>query len=249
MTTKDEGATGQDQGRVALITGSTRGIGLATARAMAMAGMGVVVSGRGRADVDEAVAQVAAAAPSAPTPLGVVCDVREPLACQGLVADTVAHFGRLDILVNNAGLGRFAKIQEMDPADWEVQIRTNLDGVFYTSQAAIPHLIRQGGGWIFNIASLAGRNAFSGGVAYNATKFGLRGMTEAMMLDLRDHNIRVSCIMPGSVNTHFFGGEPSPEEDWKLAAEDIAKVLMDLLAFPDRALPSKIEIRPSRPPR
>jgi 3-oxoacyl-[acyl-carrier protein] reductase len=247
MTTEQH--EGEMQARVAIVTGSTRGIGLATAHAMAAAGMGVVITGRGRADVDQAVAQVKAAAPSAPEPLGVVCDIQEPLACQGLVADTVAHFGRLDILVNNAGLGRFAKIQDMDPADWEVQIRTNLDGVFHTSQAAIPHLIRQGGGWIFNIASLAGRNAFSGGVAYNATKFGLRGMTEAMMLDLREHNIRVTCIMPGSVNTHFFGGEPGPEGDWKLAPEDIAKVIMDLLAFPDRALPSKIEIRPTRPPR
>jgi NAD(P)-dependent dehydrogenase (short-subunit alcohol dehydrogenase family) len=249
MTTQEQQPGGEHPGRVAIVTGSTRGIGLATARAMAMAGIGVVISGRGRADVDAAVAHVKAAAPSAPEPLGVVGDIQEPLACQGLVADTVAHFGRLDILVNNAGLGRFAKIQDMDPTDWEVQIRTNLDAVFHTSQAAIPHLIRQGGGWIFNIASLAGRNAFSGGVAYNATKFGLRGMTEAMMLDLRDEGIRVTCIMPGSVNTHFFGGEPGPEGDWKLAPEDIAKVIMDLLAFPDRALPSKIEIRPSRPPR
>jgi NAD(P)-dependent dehydrogenase (short-subunit alcohol dehydrogenase family) len=249
MTASTGQGTREHEGRVAIITGSTRGIGLATAQAMAQAGMGVVVSGRGRQDVDRAVAQVQAAAPDAPAPLGVVCDVQEPLSCQGLVADTVAHFGRLDVLVNNAGLGRFAKIQDMDPADWEVQIRTNLDGVFHTSQAAIPHLIRQGGGWIFNIASLAGRNAFSGGAAYNATKFGLLGMTEAMMLDLRDEGIRVSCIMPGSVNTHFFGGEPSPEGDWKLSAEDIAQVIMDLMAFPDRALPSKVEIRPTRPPR
>jgi len=177
------------------------------------------------------------------------CDVRQPEACHALIRAAVDEFGVLDILVNNAGLGRFAPIQEMEAESWEQQIRTNLDGVFHCSKAAIPHLQEQGGGWIFNIGSLAGRNTFSGGVAYNASKWGLLGMTEAMMLDLRHEGIRVTCIMPGSVNTHFFEGGPDPSDDWKLQSTDIARVITDLMAFPDRALPSKVEIRPSRPPK
>jgi 3-oxoacyl-[acyl-carrier protein] reductase len=233
-------------GKVALVTGSSRGIGRAIAEDLVRAGARVVVSSRTVADVEEAAAEVAALGPG--DAVGIPADVRDPLACAALVAGAIKAFDRLDIVVNNAGLGRFAKIQELDPADWDQQIRTNLDGVFHVSRAAIPHLMAAGGGWILNVGSLAGRNAFSGGAAYNATKFGLLGMTEAMMLDLRDEDIRVSCIMPGSVNTHFFGGEPGPEGDWKLAPEDISRVVMDLLAFPGRALPSKVEIRPSRPP-
>jgi 3-oxoacyl-[acyl-carrier protein] reductase len=234
-------------GKVAIITGSTKGIGLAMAEDLVRAGARVVISSRTAEDVETVAAAVNDIGPG--EAVGIPCDVRERAGCHDLVNGAVARFGRLDIVVNNAGLGRFAPIQEMDPADWEVQIRTNLDGVFHVSQAAIPHLVAAGGGWIFNVASLAGRNAFSGGAAYNATKFGLVGMTEAMMLDLRDENIRVSCIMPGSVNTHFFGGEPGPEGAWKLQPEDISRVMMDLLAFPGRALPSKVEIRPSRPPK
>jgi 3-oxoacyl-[acyl-carrier protein] reductase len=235
------------KGRVALITGSTKGIGRALAEDMVRAGAHVVVSSRTASDVAEAARAVTALGPGETR--GIVCDVRDPGACQALVAETIEHFGGLDIVVNNAGLGRFAKIHEMDPAEWDLQIRTNLDGVFHVSRAAIPHLVAGGGGWIFNIGSLAGRNAFSGGAAYNATKFGLLGMSEAMMLDLRHEGIRVSCIMPGSVNTHFFGGEPGPDGEWKLWPEDVSRVVMDLLAFPDRALPSKVEIRPSRPPK
>jgi len=232
--------------RVAVITGSTRGIGRAIAEALVRRGDCVVVSSRSAEDVEAAAKALAAAGPG--EALGLVCDVREANQCQALVEGAVRHFGGLDILVNNAGVGRFAPIQEMSPELWDLQIRTNLDSVFHTSRAAIPHLIRRGGGWILNIGSLAGRNAFAGGVAYNASKWGLLGMSEAMMLDLRGEGIRVSCIMPGSVNTHFFGGEPDPADDWKLTAEDIAQVVTDLLDFPSRALPSKVEIRPARPP-
>jgi 3-oxoacyl-[acyl-carrier protein] reductase len=239
--------SGKLTGKVALINGSTKGIGRAIAEDLVRAGAKVVVSSRTVADVEGAAREVDGAGPGAAH--GIPCDVRDPEACRRLVEETVERLGGLDILVNNAGLGRFATIQDMDPDDWEIQIRTNLDGVFHVSKAAVPHLIAGDGGWIFNIGSLAGRNAFSGGVAYNATKFGLTGMSEAMMLDLRDEGVRVTCIMPGSVNTHFFGGEPDPEGGWKLQAEDISRVVMDLLAFPDRALPSKIEIRPSRPPK
>lgn len=237
----------EHEGKVAVVTGSTKGIGLAIARALVEDGARVVVSSRTPEAVEGAVLELAEAGPGEVH--GVVCDVRDPDACLALVEEGARRWGGLDILVNNAGLGRFARIHEMDPEDWEIQIRTNLDGVFHCSRAAVPHIIARGGGWILNLGSLAGRNAFSGGVAYNASKWGLLGMTEAMMLDLRHEGIRVSCIMPGSVNTDFFEGGTDPEDDWKLHPDDIARTVMDLLAYPARALPSKVEIRPSRPPR
>jgi 3-oxoacyl-[acyl-carrier protein] reductase len=237
----------QHSGKVAVITGSTKGIGLGIARALVEEGARVVVSSRTPDAVDRTARELSELGPG--EALGFVCDVRDPEQCRALVREAVEAFGGLDILVNNAGLGRFARIQEMDPEDWDIQIRTNLDGVFHCSRAAAPHLIERGGGWILNLGSLAGRNTFSGGVGYNAAKWGLLGMSEAMMLDLRHDGVRVSCIMPGSVNTHFFEGGPHPEDEWKLQPEDIARTVMDLLAYPDRALPSKVEIRPSRPPR
>ncbi len=233
--------------RVSVITGSTKGIGKAVAEALLREGDAVVVSSRTPADVERVAAELSDEGSGGVH--GIACDVRDPSQCQRLIDETVEVFGGLDLLVNNAGLGRFARIHEMDPEDWKRQIQTNLDGVFHCSRAAVPHLIERGGGWILNIGSLASRNSFSGGVAYNATKFGLLGMTEAMMLDLRHEGVRVSCIMPGSVNTHFFEGGPHPEDEWKLTAEDIARVVLDLLAFPERALPSRVEIRPSRPPQ
>jgi 3-oxoacyl-[acyl-carrier protein] reductase len=234
-------------GRSAVITGSTKGIGRAVAAALVQAGASVVVSSRTASDVAAVAEEIDALGPG--RAIGIPCDVRDREACERLIEGAVEAFGSLDILVNNAGLGRFAPLQEMDHETWDQQIRTNLDGVFYCSKAAVPHLMRGEESWIINLGSLAGRNSFAGGVAYNATKFGLRGMTEAMMLDLRHEGVRVTCIMPGSVNTHFFEGGPHPEDDWKLKGEDLAQLVLDLLAFPPRALPSKIEIRPSMPPR
>lgn len=238
-------------GRTAVITGSTKGIGRAVAEAMVSAGGSVVISSRSAGDVAATTAELNEMGPGRAH--GIPCDVREREQCEALIGGAVEAFGGIDILVNNAGLGRFASIKEMDAETWDTQIRTNLDGVFHCSRAAVPHLVRaaadRDGAWIINIGSLAGRNAFSGGVAYNATKFGLRGMTEAMMLDLRHDGVRVTCIMPGSVNTHFFADGPDPEHEWKLQGEDLARLVMDLLAYPPRALPSKIEIRPSQPPQ
>ncbi|MBT8397416.1 MAG: SDR family NAD(P)-dependent oxidoreductase, partial [Gemmatimonadetes bacterium] len=161
----------------------------------------------------------------------------------------VGRFGGLDLLVNNAGVGKFAPIQEMSIEDWHIQIDTNLSGVFYLSKAAIPALKDSRSAWILNIGSLAGRNTFAGGVAYNASKFGLLGMTEAMMLDLRYEGIRVSHIMPGSVDTGFGDRPAGHKEGWALTPEDVSRAVLDLLRYPGNALPSRVELRPSQPPR
>lgn len=236
--------TGRLAGTVCVVTGSTRGIGLAIARRLARRDADVVVSARTDGDVRRVAAELAALGQGRTT--GIACDVRDAKACRHLVYSAVQRFGRLDVLVNNAGWGRFAPIDELSLDDWRAQIDTNLGGVFYCSRAAVPHL-SAGGGWIINIGSLAGRHAFAGGAAYNASKFGLLGMTEAMMLDLRHRNIRVSLIMPGSVNTGFRG--QSATHDWKLDGNDVARAVTDLLAYPVHALPSRIELRPSRPGR
>jgi NAD(P)-dependent dehydrogenase (short-subunit alcohol dehydrogenase family) len=228
-------------GRVAVVTGGTKGIGLATARMLAHVGSAVVVAARSERDVERVAGELG------PHALGVACDVRRVDECERVMARTVERFGRLDILVNNAGLGVFGPVEAMTLEDWHRQIETNLDGVFYCCRAALPHL-KRAGGWIINIGSLAGKNAFAGGAAYNASKFGLLGFSEALMLEVRHDGIRVSCVMPGSVATDF-SGDAAAGGDWKLHAEDVAQVVHDLLGFPGRALPSRIEIRPSHPPK
>ena len=232
-------------GKVAIVTGGTKGIGLAIAEHLAGAGASVVVSARTATDVDAVVTalQAESKAPVA----GVVCDVADADACSRLVEETVRRFGRLDILVNNAGLGVFKPITELSVEEWRLQVDVNLGGVFYCSKAAIPHLSSTGDGWIINIGSLASRNSFAGGTGYNASKFGLLGMTEAMMLDVRHSDVRVSLVMPGSVNTYFGGREPAAERDWRLEADDCALAVMQLLAYPKEAHVSRIEMRPSQP--
>ena len=230
-------------GKACIVTGSTRGIGFDIARLLAESGADVAVSSRSGGDVRRVAERIDALGEG--RAIGVACDVRDPEACRRLVDTAAEEFGRLDVLVNNAGWGHFAPIEELSVENWREQIDTNLGGVFYCSKAAVPHLAATGDGWIINIGSLAGRHAFRGGTGYNASKFGLTGMTEAMMLDLRYDNIRVSLIMPGSVNTGFRGQDA--EHDWKLQGEDVARAVLDLLAYPGRALPSRIEMRPSRP--
>jgi NAD(P)-dependent dehydrogenase (short-subunit alcohol dehydrogenase family) len=237
--------------RVAIVTGGTRGIGRAIAEALVAAGLRVAVCGRtaravGRA-AEELDAQVTRDAPR-PRAIGVPCDVARHEDCKRLVEETVARFGRLDVLINNAGVGTYANVAELAVEEWDAVIGTNLNGVFYCTREAVPHLRRAGGGWIINIGSLAGKNAFAGGAAYNASKFGLIGFSEAVMQDLRYDGIRVSCIMPGSVATEF-GGVTASGQDWKILPEDVARMVTDLLAFPARTLPSRVEVRPSRPPR
>jgi len=231
----------------AIVTGGTRGIGLAVAKAILAQDGRVMITGRTQAGVDHAVRSLAAGGIDTARVAGSAVDVRDRPAVDALVAETVKRFGGLDVLVNNAGFGLFADVASMSDADWDVTIATNLTGVFYCTRAAIPALKKSGAGWIINIASLAGRNYFPRGAAYCASKAGLVAFSESLMQEVRYDNIRVSVVMPGSVATTF-GGEPVGADDsWKLAPEDVAEVIGDLLRHPRRSLPSKIEIRPSQP--
>lgn len=232
-------------GRAAIVTGGSKGIGYAIAEAFAGAGADVVVCARNADELANAVDALDGAGSG--RVLGVRCDIRVEGDVRRLVDYTAEELGRLDILVNNAGVGRFGAVDELTTQDWLTVIETNLNGAFYAAHAAIPHMKRAGSGWIINVGSLAGKNPFAGGAAYNASKFGLLGFSEAMMLDVRHMGIRVSCVMPGSVATHFNQNTPGDEDAWKIQPEDIARIVMDLLATPDRTLPSRIEVRPSRP--
>jgi 3-oxoacyl-[acyl-carrier protein] reductase len=235
-------------GKVAIVTGSTKGIGLAVANHLARANASVVVLSRTRTDVDETAARLSDAGSG--TVVGMVCDVSDPDACREMVEQAVSRLGRLDILVNNAGIGIIKPVTELTVEEWRRQIDVNLGGVFYCSKAAIPHLSRTGDGWLINIGSLASRNAIPGGTGYNATKFGLLGMTEATMLDVRYSDIRVSIVMPGSVDTHFAGREPADGRSWRrLEADDCALAIMQILSYPKEAHVSRVEMRPSQPNR
>jgi 3-oxoacyl-[acyl-carrier protein] reductase len=227
------------EGKVAVVTGGTKGIGRAIAEALVGEGASVVVGARTAQDVEEAEKALGGRA------RGVVCDVREAADCERLVNAATEAFGGVDILVNNAGVGVFQQVESLAIEDWDRVIETNLNGVFYCTRAAIPLLRERGGGWIINIGSLAGKNAFPGGAAYNASKFGLIGFSEALMQEVRHDGIRVTYIMPGSVATPGFS---SGTADWKIQPEDLGQIVLDLLATPDRTLPSRIEVRPSRPP-
>jgi 3-oxoacyl-[acyl-carrier protein] reductase len=235
---------GMLNGKTAIVTGSSKGIGYAIAEAMAREGANVVVSARDEAEVQEAARRLDALGPGHVA--AVRCDVRSHDDVRTLVQAAV-DLGGVDVLVNNAGVGRFGKVDEMPPEHWHQVIETNLTGVYYCCHEAIPHLRARGGGWIINIGSLAGKNPMVNGAAYNASKFGLLGFSEAMMLDVREQGIRVCCIMPGSVDTHFNDKQPSPENAWMIQPGDVARLVMELLAFPENALPSRIEIRPTRP--
>lgn len=229
--------------RVAIVTGGGRGIGRAITEALVGRGYRVVISGRRLETLEALAAELGEGV------LPVVCDVRDPDSCRALVDRTVEAFGRLDLLVNNAGIGIFKPVAELEIEEWRSVLETNLSGVFYCTHAALPHLRQAGRSWIINIGSLAGKNAFPGGGAYNASKFGLVGFTEALMQEVRHDGVRVSSIMPGSVATEFSGRSAAEGEEWKIHPEDIAQLVLDLLDTPERTLPSRIEVRPSAPPR
>jgi len=231
--------------QVAIVTGGTKGIGKAIASSLLEQRVKVVICARNKADVDRCVEELAANAKDRIA--GTVCDVSNLEQVRSLVAFAAERFGGIDILVNNAAIGLFAGISEITPEQWRQVIDTNLTGVFYCCHAAIPHLKQRGGGYIINISSLAGKNPFKGGSAYNASKFGLNGFSEAIMQDLRYDNIRVSYVMPGSVNTRFGQHEVSSDSSWKLAPEDVAQVVVGLLQHDPRCLPSAVEMRPSKP--
>lgn len=230
----------------ALVTGGTKGIGFAIAEEMAASGWKVMITGRDAGRVKQAVGVLVKAVAPGGQVAGVVADARDRQAITAAIDEAAAKFGSFDTLINNAGVGVFQGVENMSDDDWHRVIDTNLTGVFYATRAAIPHLRRGGGGWIINIASLAGRNYFANAAAYCASKAGLVAFTEAVMLEVRNDNIRVSCIMPGSVATEFNGPGPHENENWKLTGQDIAQVVMDLLHHPKRSLPSKVEIRPVR---
>ena len=234
--------------KVAVVTGGTRGIGFSIAAALLDEGAKVFICGRDAASLKTALANLAA---KGKDPVdGLTADVRRYDDCRKVIRGAVERFGGLDILVNNAGIGIKKPVDQLTPEDWDATIATNLSGVFYCCREAIPVMRQRGGGYIFNISSLAGVNAFAGGSAYNASKFGLNGFSEAMMQDVRYDGIRVSTIRPGSVDTDF-GAAPGgkPRESWKLTGADVAKAVIDLYKFPAPALASRLELRPAQPPR
>jgi 3-oxoacyl-[acyl-carrier protein] reductase len=235
------------EGRVALVSGGTKGIGRAIVQELLEAGFKVAFNSRTASDV-EAFAQEMKEVGTGEV-MGLVGDVSDPASCQEMVEATVGAFGSLDVLVNNAGIGIFHPIHEMPLEDWNTQIDTNLTGVFLLSKASVPHLKGSENAWIINIGSLAGRNPFAGGAGYNASKFGLLGLSEVMMLDLRYEGIRVSLIMPGSVDTSFGGRPLGEKEGWALTSEDVSRAVLDLISYPGNAHVSRVEMRPSQPPR
>jgi NAD(P)-dependent dehydrogenase (short-subunit alcohol dehydrogenase family) len=233
------------RGKVALVTGGSRGIGLAIARALAAEGVSVAVTGLRDASLSAARPQIESAGPAGVETLR--ADVRRYDDAERAIGATVGRFGGLDILINNAGVGIFADVAEMTPAQWAEIIDTNLTGVFNMCHAAIPHLRRRGGGYIINISSLSGTNPFVHGAAYCASKAGLNAFSESLMQELRYDDIRVSYVMPGSVATGFALGDAAKGAEWKVAPGEVADVVLNLLRHPARSLPSRVEIRPTKP--
>ncbi|SFC72303.1 SDR family oxidoreductase [Spirosoma endophyticum] len=233
-----------DSIKTALITGGSKGIGYGIAEVLINDGIKVAITSRSSVAAELAAAKLNEIKPG--YALGLAADVRD-LASQQKAVDTVlAQWGQLDYVIANAGVGHFASIQELTPEQWNETIDINLTGVFYTAKATLEAL-KKSEGYFITIASLAGTNFFEKGAAYNASKFGLVGFSQAIMLDLRSEGIKVTTIMPGSVATYFNDHEPSEKDAWKIQPEDIGQIVADLIHMPARTLPSKIEVRPTRP--
>jgi len=238
-------------GKTALVTGGARGIGRAIAQRLAGAGAAVAICALHDESVRQAVDWLRAGLTSEPAGAGskiagMKADVSDRDSVARLFEWMEAEFGGLDILVNNAGIGVFKDLGAMQAEEWRAVLGTNLDGVYYCIHEALPRLKARGGGWIVNISSLAGKNPFAGGAAYNASKFGLCGLAEAVMLDHRYEEVKVTTILPGSVSTEFGRGGGA---EWKIAPEDVADAVAMVLSMPDRTLISHVEMRPSKPPK
>jgi 3-oxoacyl-[acyl-carrier protein] reductase len=232
--------------KTALITGGTKGIGYGIAAAMLKENMNVAVTGRTQEGVQNAADELNKIGSG--TAIGVVSDVRDAASLHSAVDTIIKKWGKLDVLIANAGVGHFGSIMDITPEKWSETVDINLTGVFNSVQACVPAL-KETSGYIITLASLAGTNFFAGGSAYNASKFGLVGFTQAIMLDLRHEGINVSTIMPGSVATYFNNHIPDEKDGWKIQIEDLGQMVVDLLKLDPRTLPSKIEVRPSQPPR
>ena len=234
------------EGKTALITGGSKGIGYGVAASLMEQGMKVAITSRSQSSADEAAAELNKAGKG--EALGLEADVRNFESQQQAVKQMLDKFGKIDLLVANAGLGHFASIEDMTVEQWNEVIDTNLTGVFYSIKSCLPAL-KESKGYIITISSLAGTNFFASGAAYNASKFGLTGFTQAVMLDLRQEDIKVTTIMPGSVATYFNNHQPNDQDGWKIQIEDLGQMVVDLMQMHPRTLPSKVEVRPSKPPK
>jgi NAD(P)-dependent dehydrogenase (short-subunit alcohol dehydrogenase family) len=235
-------------GKVAIVTGGSRGIGRAIAAAFLREGMSVSITGVNNQHLRDAEVALSRALAGGASLHTAAADVRDRLAVESLMNETTRRHGGFDILINNAGVGWFGNVESQDYDDWRRVFDTNVTGIFNCCKAAIPHLRRRGGGWIINISSLAGTNPFAGGAAYCASKAAVDVFSEALMQEVRQDGIRVGYVKPGSVNTDF-AGEADPANQWKLSPDDVARVVVDLVSHDERSLPSRVEIRPSKPPR
>lgn len=238
---------GDNGTRIAIVTGGSRGIGRGIVEALSVEGWRVRFCSRSPKSVEEAEMELARRFGDAVS--GAAVDVRNQEEVDRFVREAVEREGRIDCLVNNAGLGTFGPVDELTGDQWREVIDTNLSGCFYFLHAVAPVMKRQGTGWIFNVASLAGKNPFAGGAAYNASKFGLIGLSEAAMLDLRQSGVRVAAILPGSVATGFSHPSGGQDQSWRLQPADIASMVLHLLTYPPNALPSLVEMRPAKPPK
>ena len=229
--------------KTALITGGTKGIGLAIAKSFLQEGINICITGRNQESIDQIIKQLG----EDQKIIGIQADVRNREQMESVVSQCLNTFNRIDYVIANAGVGHFKSIEEMTYEQWNETIDINLTGVFNTLKPSIPSL-KSSKGYFISIASLAGTNFFANGSSYNASKFGLVGFTQAVMLDLRKHGIKVSTIMPGSVSTYFNNRTPGDNDGWKIQPEDIGQICVDLIKMPGNTLPSKIEVRPTQPP-